>query len=155
MEVFVKMEGLGTRPRDEPKTIMLGESEKIHISTQSLISSLSSPGRFSIVCRDAETHGAKKCPQLVLNTQEEKAMFAIGEDHKNRKKIASKIALDKIPPSQGEINMLHDMMLKVAEREKQLEDSGRLGVLPMQSSLKEEIVCTRDTEVRCGWSSWS
>lgn len=84
----------------------------------------------------------------MLNTPEEKAMFAIGEDHKNRKKIASKIALDKIPPSQGEINMLHEMMLKVAEREKELEDSGRLGVQPLRTSLKEEIICTRATEVR-------
>lgn len=83
----------------------------------------------------------------MLNTPEEKAMFAIGEDHKNRKKIASKIALDKIPPSQREINMLHEMMLKVAEREKQMEDSGRWGLQPVQSSLKEEIVCTGDTEV--------
>ena len=109
---------------------------------------LSDLGRFSIVCRDAETHRAKNCPHLVLNTPEEKAMFAIGEDHKNRKKIASKIALDKIPPSQGEINMLHEMMLKVGEREKELEHSGRSGVQALRTSLKEEIVCTRDTEVR-------
>lgn len=27
MEVFVRMEGLGTRPGDEPKTIMLGKSK--------------------------------------------------------------------------------------------------------------------------------
>ncbi|KAJ9097811.1 hypothetical protein QFC19_006679 [Naganishia cerealis] len=127
MEVFVRMEGLGTRPGDEPKTIMLG--------------------RFSIVCRDAFTHRAKKCPQLVLNTSEEKAMFAIGEDHKNRKKMSSMISLDKVPPSQPEINMLHEMMLKVADREKQIEDSGRTGHRPPQSSIKEEIVYTSETEL--------
>ncbi|KAJ9117856.1 hypothetical protein QFC20_000136 [Naganishia adeliensis] len=75
-------------------------------------------------------------------------MFAIGEDHKNRKKIASKIALDKIPPSQREINMLHEMMLKVAEREKQMEDAGTWRYQPVQSSLKEEIVSTSDTELK-------
>ncbi|KAJ9121030.1 hypothetical protein QFC24_005011 [Naganishia onofrii] len=104
-------------------------------------------GRFSMVCRDAITHRAKKCPQLVLNTPEEKAMFAIGEDHKNRKKISSMIALDKVPPSQPEINMLHDMMLKVAEREKQIEDSGKIGHRPHHATIKEEIVYTSETEV--------
>jgi hypothetical protein len=104
-------------------------------------------GRFSMVCRDAITHCAKKCPQLVLNTPEEKAMFAIGEDHKNRKKISSMIALDKVPPSQPEINMLHDMMLKVAEREKQVEDSGKIGHRPHHATIKEEIVYTSETEV--------
>lgn len=83
-------------------------------------------------------------------------MFAIGEDHKNRKKIASKIALDKIPPSQREINMLHEMMLKVAEREKQMEDAGTWRYQPVQSSLEEEIVSTSDTEVShdtlIGWA---
>ncbi|KAJ9120209.1 hypothetical protein QFC22_003109 [Naganishia vaughanmartiniae] len=127
MEVFVRMEGLGTQPGDEPKTIMLG--------------------RFSIVCRDAITHRAKKCPQLVLNTPEEKAMFAIGEDHKNRKKTSSMIALDKVPPSQPEINMLHEMMLKVAEREKQIEDSGKIGHRPHHATIKEEIVYTSETEL--------
>jgi acyl-coenzyme A thioesterase 9 len=60
MEVVVKMEG--TDPNDfasSTETLMLG--------------------RFSMVCRDATTHKARKVPKLLVETEEERVLWDIGE----------------------------------------------------------------------------
>lgn len=36
-------------------------------------------GRFSMVCRDANTHRAREVNPLIISTLEEKALYAMGE----------------------------------------------------------------------------
>lgn len=50
-----------------------------------------------MVARDANTHKAKSIAPLLIETEDEKALWAIGEGHKNRKREGSKVALDKVP----------------------------------------------------------
>jgi acyl-coenzyme A thioesterase 9 len=60
MEVVVKMEGEGPgEESDGWQTLMLG--------------------RFAMVCRDAKTSKARKIPGLVIETEEEKALWTFGE----------------------------------------------------------------------------
>lgn len=57
MEVVVKMEALG--PNDAEETIMLG--------------------RFTMVCLSAGTHKARPVNPLILSSDDEKALFKMGE----------------------------------------------------------------------------
>lgn len=36
-------------------------------------------GRFVMVCRDSQTHKARKVPPLLVETEEEKSLWEIGE----------------------------------------------------------------------------
>jgi acyl-coenzyme A thioesterase 9 len=63
MEVVVKMEGydpnISSGVRSQWQTLMLG--------------------RFAMVCRDSKTQKARKVPRLIVETEEEKALWRIGE----------------------------------------------------------------------------
>lgn len=65
MEVVVKMQGSSTgnntasHAQEEAETLMLG--------------------RFVMVCRDSTTHKARKVPPLLVETDEEKMLWNIGE----------------------------------------------------------------------------
>lgn len=66
MEVVVKMSASSSDPKEEDrwKTLMLG--------------------RFAMVCRDARTHKARKVPGLIVETEEEKALWDIGEGESHK-----------------------------------------------------------------------
>ncbi|AAW42493.1 hypothetical protein CNBC1390 [Cryptococcus deneoformans B-3501A] len=94
MEVVVKMEG--SRPDTvDWETLMLG--------------------RFAMVCRDSKTHKSRKIPPLIVESEEEKILWAIGDEHQKRRKASAMNALDKVPPSSEEAKELHELMLKVQE----------------------------------------
>ncbi|WWC86043.1 uncharacterized protein L201_000914 [Kwoniella dendrophila CBS 6074] len=98
LEVVVKMEG--HRPSQEPgvyKTLMLG--------------------RFAMVCRDSKTHKARQIPKLLVENEEEKTLWAIGEEHQKRRKTSAMNSLDKVPPSPEEAQELHKLMLEVSTAE--------------------------------------
>lgn len=60
MEVVVKMEGEGKGAEEDGwQTLMLG--------------------RFAMVCRDATTQKARKIPGLIVETEEEKALWSFGQ----------------------------------------------------------------------------
>jgi len=90
MEVAVKMESIGTGKPDE--TVMIG--------------------RFSMVCRDAKTHRAKEVNPLVLQTPEERSLYALGEQMRQRRKSNALRSLSRVPPSSEEAAELHAFMLK-------------------------------------------
>jgi acyl-coenzyme A thioesterase 9 len=76
MEVVVKMEG--TRPASahgeavaEPETLMLG--------------------RFTMVCRDSKSQKARKVPRLIVETEEERTLWEIGEGADHGPPIACKL----------------------------------------------------------------
>lgn len=72
MEVAVKMESIG---KDEPEeTVLLGMSFLSFSAHMFMVA-----GRFSMVCRDASTHRARKVNPLVINTPDERALHALGE----------------------------------------------------------------------------
>ncbi|WRT63950.1 uncharacterized protein IL334_000877 [Kwoniella shivajii] len=111
LEVVVKMEG--HRPSDSPgqfQTLMLG--------------------RFAMVCRDSRTHKARQVPRLLVESQEEKVLWAIGEEHQKRRKTSAMNALDKVPPSSEEAEELHKLMLLVSTKEE--VDGEKL--VPMQDT---------------------
>lgn len=78
MEVVVKMEG--SRPDTADwETLMLG--------------------RFAMVCRDSKTHKSRKIPPLIVESEDEKTLWAIGDEHQKRRKTRAMNALDKVPVS--------------------------------------------------------
>ncbi|OWZ54994.1 thioesterase [Cryptococcus neoformans c45] len=113
MEVVVKMEG--SRPDTADwETLMLG--------------------RFAMVCRDSKTHKSRKIPPLIVESEEEKILWAIGDEHQKRRKTRAMNALDKVPPSSEEACELHELMLKVQETK-----DGKIN--------GQEIVQMKDTEI--------
>lgn len=80
MEVVVKMEGAGKgHEEDGWQTLMLG--------------------RFAMVCRDTKTQKARRIPGLIVESEEEKALWTFGEEHRKRQKESKMVALDKVPVS--------------------------------------------------------
>ncbi|OCF38559.1 thioesterase [Kwoniella heveanensis CBS 569] len=117
LEVVVKMEGLKPSGSEKAgyKTLMLG--------------------RFAMVCRDSKTHKARAVPRLLVESEEEKVLWAIGEEHQKRRKTSALNALDKVPPSSAEASELHDLMLQVATAE---EIDGEK-VVPMKDTELETV----------------
>ncbi|KAL7423786.1 hypothetical protein Q5752_001370 [Cryptotrichosporon argae] len=114
MEVFIKMEG--ARPGSaQTDTLMLG--------------------RFSMVCRDSRTHRARRVPPLIVETDDEHVLWAIGEEHKRTKSEHSKRTLDKVPPSSAEAAALHALMLSAAKAD--AIDGER--VVPMRETEVESV----------------
>ncbi|KAG9022731.1 hypothetical protein FRB95_014275 [Tulasnella sp. JGI-2019a] len=91
MEVAVRMERLDSDGK-EGETMMLG--------------------RFSMVCRDAITHKAYPVNPLIITTEDEKTLYAMGEAHKVRKQARQQSSLTRVCPSAEESWVLHDLFLK-------------------------------------------
>ncbi|KAF9040128.1 HotDog domain-containing protein [Panaeolus papilionaceus] len=90
MEVAVKMEAFGDNKPEE--TVLLG--------------------RFSMVCRDAHTHRARKVNPLLCTTPEQKALHDLGELVNQRRTALAQISLSRVPPSSAEAAELHAIHLK-------------------------------------------
>ncbi|KAM6492234.1 thioesterase thiol ester dehydrase-isomerase [Amanita muscaria] len=98
MEVAVKMEHIGS---DQPEeTVLLG--------------------RFSMVCRDAHTHRAYKVNPLIVLTPEERALYAIGEEIKERRQSLALRSLSRVPPSSKEAEELHRYFLTYGQEQPNL-----------------------------------
>ncbi|KAK2462511.1 hypothetical protein APHAL10511_005481 [Amanita phalloides] len=92
MEVAVKMEHVGT---DE--TVLLG--------------------RFSMVCRDANTYRAYKVNPLIVSTPEERALYSIGELLKEKRHSLALRSLSRVPPISEEAAELHNFFLTYGHAE--------------------------------------
>lgn len=68
MEVVVKMEGT--------KAEMTGEASTSSTSPETETLML---GRFTMVCRDSKTQKARKVPRLIVETEEERVLWDLGE----------------------------------------------------------------------------
>ncbi|TFK17460.1 Thioesterase/thiol ester dehydrase-isomerase [Coprinopsis marcescibilis] len=90
MEIAMKMESIGGDQPDQTAMI----------------------GRFSMVCRDARTHKARKVHPLIVTTDEERALYALGEHIKQRRKKAASTSLSQVPPSSEEASELHSFYLQ-------------------------------------------
>ena len=77
MEVAVKMESIGMGKSDE--TVLLGKCDWLSLSTRIDVHIPFCIGRFSMVCRDARTHRAREVNSLILSTDEERELYALGE----------------------------------------------------------------------------
>ncbi|WVQ97115.1 hypothetical protein IAU59_004225 [Kwoniella sp. CBS 9459] len=132
LEVVVKMEGL----RLDTDTSSTGTSTGTNTSDggdtgyKTLML-----GRFAMVCRDSKTHKARAVPRLLVESQEEKVLWAIGEEHQKRRKTSAMNALDKVPPSSAEASELHDLMLQVAT----VEEIDGEKVVPMKDTELETV----------------
>lgn len=93
MEVAVKMEALGASGVED--TLLLG--------------------RFSMVCRDAQTHKARPVNPLILGSREETALYSIGENAKKRRQSLALRSLSRVPPSSTEAEELHSMYLQYGQ----------------------------------------
>ncbi|KAK0552215.1 hypothetical protein OC845_001832 [Tilletia horrida] len=69
-------------------------------------------GRFTMAARNALTRRAQKIPPLMLNTEAERALFAVGEELKARKREHSLASLERVPPTQAESALLHQQYLE-------------------------------------------
>lgn len=93
MEVAVKMEALGASGVED--TLLLG--------------------RFSMVCRDAQTRKARPVNPLILGSREETALYSIGENAKKRRQSLALRSLSRVPPSSTEAEELHSVYLQYAQ----------------------------------------
>lgn len=142
MEVAVKMETIGM---DQPEeTVLLGT---IFCTEFILIMSDILAGRFSMVCRDANTHRARQVNPLVISTPEERALHSMGEcayclrgslphSHrqfeviKQRRQSLALRSLSRVPPSSGEAEALHSFYLSFLQ-----EDTATLGNVPINENV--------------------
>ncbi|KAJ1036119.1 hypothetical protein NDA18_000262 [Ustilago nuda] len=91
MEVFVSIEELTEPP--QPNKISL-------------------TGRFTMAARNAHTLGSQRIAPLLLQTDAEKALFAMGESHKKRKRMDAASSLENVPPSKEEAFLLHSQYIR-------------------------------------------
>ncbi len=91
MEVFVSIEQL--TPPTQPNKICL-------------------TGRFTMAARNAHTLSSQRIAPLILETDAERALFAMGESHKNRKRAEAASSLEKVPPSKDEAFLLHSQYIR-------------------------------------------
>ncbi|KAF8311104.1 Thioesterase/thiol ester dehydrase-isomerase [Clavulina sp. PMI_390] len=91
MEIAVKMEGIHSEDTSD-QTLLIG--------------------RFSMVCRDAKTHKARKINPLVFEDDNDKALASIGEAQKHRRTADRLNALSRTPPSAAESALVHELFVK-------------------------------------------
>ncbi|SNX88049.1 related to acyl-coa thioester hydrolase [Melanopsichium pennsylvanicum] len=91
MEVFVSIEQL-TEPM-QPNKICL-------------------TGRFTMAARNAHTLSSQRIAPLITETDAEISLFAMGENHKNRKRTEAASSLEKVPPSKEEAFLLHSQYIR-------------------------------------------
>ncbi|THU93839.1 Thioesterase/thiol ester dehydrase-isomerase [Dendrothele bispora CBS 962.96] len=101
MEVVVKMETMPGEFDEKEETILLG--------------------RFSMVCRDAHTHSARKVHPLAISSPEEQMLYSKGEDMKRKRQTRAQQSLSKVPPNSAEAEALHTYYLKYGQEE-ELDD---------------------------------
>lgn len=71
--------------------------------------------RFTMACRDTKTGKAKKIPALVPETPEERALFEMGREQKERKKEMVANSLELQPPNAEEAAKLHTLFVTKRE----------------------------------------
>lgn len=69
-------------------------------------------GRFTMAARNAATLSSQRIAPLILESDAEKALFAMGESHKNRKRTEAASSLEKVPPSKEEAFLLHSQYIR-------------------------------------------
>jgi acyl-coenzyme A thioesterase 9 len=90
--------------------------------------------RFVMVALDHDTRTSIKVPRLLLETDTEKDLYAIGEARRARKQLESEISLLKKPPTVQEMYEIHDIFLKTQiEKSKCLEGSVKMKATENQS----------------------
>lgn len=72
MEVVVRMQGSKTSPQKAQGPSSQAQDDSDQWETLLL-------GRFAMVCRDSRTSKAKAIPALIVETDEEKALWRIGQ----------------------------------------------------------------------------
>jgi hypothetical protein len=80
MEVVVRMQGSKTSPQKAE----VSSSREIPEQWETLLL-----GRFAMVCRDSRTSKAKAIPALIVETDEEKALWRIGQRECGAQTLAS------------------------------------------------------------------
>lgn len=63
-------------------------------------------GRFTMACRSAEG-GAHVIPELELDSEDERTIFELGREQKERKKALAAKSLDVEPPSEDEMKQIY------------------------------------------------
>ncbi|KAI8611699.1 HotDog domain-containing protein [Chytriomyces sp. MP71] len=78
--------------------------------------------KFTMVSIDSETSRPAPTAQLRLDTEEERALFKAGEEHKLRKQLANFASLSVKPPNNGEMALVHNLY---KEYKQYLDTAGR------------------------------
>lgn len=93
MEVLVRLDSVSPRKnlQDNPQAILVA--------------------RFTMACRDTRTGKAKHIPALVTDSADEKALFELGKEQKERKKAVSAESLELQPPNNEESKRLHTLFV--------------------------------------------
>ncbi|KAJ3284992.1 Acyl-coenzyme A thioesterase 9, mitochondrial [Rhizoclosmatium sp. JEL0117] len=79
------------------------------VSKDKLSGELLLNAKFIMVARDSETQKAASVHQLLLETNEERALFRQGAEHKARKQVAAQTSLSQRPPSIEEMTLVHNL----------------------------------------------
>ncbi|KDQ54503.1 hypothetical protein JAAARDRAFT_38173 [Jaapia argillacea MUCL 33604] len=83
-------------------------------------------GRFCMVCRDSKTHKARAVNPLTISTDEEEALYAVGEAHKERRHSMAVRSLSRVPPTSEEAEVLHSFFLKYGQDETHVDGDERV-----------------------------
>ncbi|EPQ27554.1 uncharacterized protein PFL1_04692 [Pseudozyma flocculosa PF-1] len=69
-------------------------------------------GRFTMAARNASTLKSQKIAPLLVETDAEKRLYAIGEGFKKRKRQEAATSLERVPPTKDEAVLLHSQYLE-------------------------------------------
>ena len=71
--------------------------------------------RFTMVGRDAKTRGSAPVNRLVLESEHERKLFALGEENKTRRMERGAISLSKQKPNDSEMRLVHELYLEYTQ----------------------------------------
>ena len=97
---------------------------------------------FTMVSLDPGTKKPVAISPILLETDEEKRLFALGEKNSNEKKAMAKRALRKQAPNDEESDLIHAMWLK------QLEYHGQLSPRPQPHNAQADSIAHRSKRPR-------
>ncbi|CAG8543604.1 4356_t:CDS:2 [Dentiscutata erythropus] len=107
VEVLIKMESLheGVLKNIEPKPEV--NRDALSEMCQTILNA-----RFTMVARDPFTRKSAQVNSLQLEDDHQKRLFHLGEEQRARSKVESASSLNKVPPTEEEKELIHELFLE-------------------------------------------
>ncbi|KAL1925161.1 uncharacterized protein VTP21DRAFT_44 [Calcarisporiella thermophila] len=136
IEVFMKMERLPVETDNNSSKDISNETGGIIRAGNDTVLL----ARFTMVAKDAATGASAQVNPLRLDSPAERRLFQLGEEMKQRKRVAAEEALTRRPPTPEERLLVHDLYLEYSKYD---DPSGKITLPPatcwMNSTRMESV----------------
>lgn len=100
------------RQREQQQTTSEWPNESLISQVEGQLKNAVMTASFTMVGRDPKTGKAAKVNRLALESDFERKVFALGEQHKRARLLQSQKAPDKQKPNEEEMRLIHDIYLE-------------------------------------------